>query len=169
MVNENRGQVLANSLVTVVSGQMVSINVGVTTLFETTTEIYRGADIPIGGATRRAFNEINTGIDLELTPWISVADEVTLHIHPDISDADVISKETSTIRTRSIDTDVRVNNGGMIIIGGLLQEKEIVSVYKVPVLHYLPLLRRLFISRNTSTEQTELIVIIQPKIIESNP
>jgi type II secretory pathway component GspD/PulD (secretin) len=169
LVNENRGQVLANPLVTVVSGQTASINVGLTTLFETTTEIYRGADIPIGGATRHAFNEIDTGIDLELTPWISAADEITMHINPNISDADVISKETSTIRTRSIDTDVRVSNGGMIIIGGLLQEKEIVSVDKVPVLHYLPLLGRLFTSRTTSTEQTELIVIIQPKIIESNP
>ena len=166
LVNENRGQVLANPLVSVVSGEMATINVGVETLFETTTEIYRGADVPVGGYTRRAFNSINTGIDLEITPWIGAAGEVTMNIQPSIRDADNISREQSTIRTKSVNTTIRAKDGGMVIIGGLLQEKELVAENKVPVLHHLPLLGKLFTSRNTTSEQTELIIVIQPKIIE---
>ena len=167
LLNESRGQVLANPLVAVLSGETATIDVGIETLFETTTEIYRGVDVPVGGYSRRAFNRINTGIQLELTPWIGAAGEITMIIHPNIRDADVISREQSTIRTRSVNTNIRVKDGGMIIIGGLLQEKEIVSEDKVPVLHHIPLLGSLFTSRRTSSEQTELIIVIQPKIIES--
>ena len=166
LVNENHGRVLSSPLVAVVSGETATINVGVQTLFETTTEIYRGVDVPVGGYTRRAFNTIETGIQLEITPWIGAAGEITMAIKPNIRDADLISREKSTIAERSIDTVIRVKDQGMIIIGGLLQEKELVSEDKIPLLGHLPLLGGLlFTRRNTSSEQTELIVIIQPKII----
>ena len=166
LVNENRGQVLSNPLVSVISGETATINIGIETLFETTTEIYQGTNIPAGGVTRSAFNRINTGIQLEITPWIGAAGEITMAIKPNIRDADFISREESTIAERSIDTVIRVKDRGMVIIGGLLQEKELVSEDKIPLLGHLPLLGRLlFTRRNTSSEQTELIVIIQPKII----
>jgi type II secretory pathway component GspD/PulD (secretin) len=188
LVNERRGQVLANPLVAVINGETAAINVGTQHIFETTTEIYRGVDPPFGddlspnlpngnlprggygggyggGYRRQAFNTIETGIRLEITPWIGAAGDITLKLRPEIRDADLLTREQSTIADRSIDTTVRVNDQGMIVIGGLMQEKEIVSESQVPVLGHIPLLGALFSHRNTTKEQTELIVVIQPKLI----
>ncbi len=165
LINANRGRVLANPLVAVISGEQATIDVSTTTYFETPTEIYRGVDVPVGGYTRRGFNEIKTGIQLEITPWIGAAGEITMAIKPQVSSGD-IAREQSTVSERSVDTVIRVKDQGMIVIGGLLQEKEGVLEDKIPVLHHIPLLGKLlFTNRSTSSEQTELIVIIEPKVI----
>jgi len=86
-------------------------------------------------------------------------------IIPDIRDADRISKEESKISTRSIDTTVRVKDGGMIVIGGLLQKKELTSEERVPVISRIPIMGNLFKDSHKTETQTELIVVIEPKII----
>jgi type II secretory pathway component GspD/PulD (secretin) len=165
LVTENRGEVLANPLVSVVSGEKATVDVGVTTFFETTTEIYRGADVPVGGYTRRGFNTIEAGIKLDITPWIGAAENITMSIRPEVTIPTLISREQSIISERLFDTVIRVKNEGMIVMGGLLQEQESVRENKVPILGSIPLLGGLFTSRDTNSEQTELIVIIQPKIL----
>ena len=69
LVNKNRARVLASPRVAVINGQEATIRVGLENLFETTTEILRGGDIPIGGIARQSFNTIRTGITLRLKPW----------------------------------------------------------------------------------------------------
>jgi type II secretory pathway component GspD/PulD (secretin) len=164
LVNSNRGQVLANPLVSVVSGERAEIKLTTKTHFNITSEIF-GLDVPAGRFARQDFKTIETGITLEITPWIGAAGEITMKILPDVTSADFISREQSSTTTRSVDTTIRVKDQGMIIIGGLLQEKELVVEDKIPLLHHIPLLGKLFTSRNASSEQTELIVIIQPRII----
>ena len=166
LVKENKAQILANPRVAVVNGQKAQIKVGVKHMFETTTEIYKGADVPIGGYTRQAFNTIETGITLDITPWIGASGDITMTIAPDIKEADGISREESKILTRSIDTIVRVKNGGVIVIGGLLQKKELMSEERVPVISRIPIIGNLFKDIRKSETQTELIVIIEPKMIE---
>jgi len=165
LVNENKAQILASPRVAVVNGQQAHIRVGATHMFETTTEIYKGADVPTGGYTRRAFNTVETGITLDITPWIGASGDITMTIIPDIRDADRISKEESKISTRSIDTTVRVKDGGMIVIGGLLQKKELTSEERVPVISRIPIMGNLFKDSHKTETQTELIVVIEPKII----
>ncbi len=166
LVKENKAQILASPRVAVVNGEKAQIRVGVTHMFETTTEIYKGADVPVGGYTRRAFNTIDTGITLEITPWIGASGDITMTIAPNIEDADMISKEESKISTRSIDTIVRVKDGGMIVIGGLLQKKELTSEERVPVISRIPIMGHLFKNSRKTETQTELIVVIEPKIIQ---
>ena len=168
LVSENRARVLAKPRVATTNGLKASINVGWTEYFETTTEIYRGADVPVGGYTRRGFNTLESGITLEITPWVGAAGEITVLIHPDIRDAKQISKEHSTIANRSLDTTVRVKDGETIVIGGLIQRNELTQESKVPVLGNIPVLGHLFKKSNKMHNDTELIIIVKPKIIGSN-
>ena len=130
-----------------------------------TTEIYRGEDVPVGGYTRRGFNTLESGITLEITPWVGAAGEITVLIHPDIKDPKQVSKEHSTITERSLDTTVRVKDGETIVIGGLIQRNETTQESKVPVLGSIPLLGHLFKESHKTHNDTELIIIVKPRII----
>ena len=88
-------------------------------------------------------------------------------IAPTIRDADDVTSEQARIADRSIDTVIRVNDGGMIIIGGLLQEKELTKEDKVPVLGSIPLLGRLFSQSHKVENESELVIVIKPRIIQS--
>jgi len=120
-----------------------------------------------GGYYQRGFNTIDTGITLDLTPWVGNAGEITMTIAPTIRDADEVTSEEARIADRSIDTVIRVKDGGMIIIGGLLQEKELTKEDKVPVLGSIPLMGRLFSKDHKVENESELIIVIKPRIIKS--
>ncbi len=167
LVSESKARVLAKPRVATTNGVKATMNVGWTEYFETTTEIYRGEDVPIGGYTRRGFNTLETGITLEITPWVGAAEEITVLIQPDIKDPKRISKEHSTITQRTLDTTVRVKDGETIVIGGLIQRNETASESKVPVLGSIPLLGNLFKESRKEYTDTELIIVVKPKLIGS--
>jgi type II secretory pathway component GspD/PulD (secretin) len=167
LVSENKARVLAKPRVATTNGVKATMNVGWTEYFETTTEIYRGEDVPVGGYTRRGFNTLETGIMLEITPWVGAAEEITVLIHPDIKEPKIISKEHSTITQRTLDTTVRVKDGETIVIGGLIQRNETASESKVPVLGSIPLLGNLFKESRKEYTDTELIIVVKPKLIDN--
>lgn len=168
LVSRNRARVLASPRVAVLHGEQATIRVGMENLFETVTEVYRGEDVVVGGVTRQSFNSIQTGITLTLRPWIGSAGDITLQIQPQVRDGSNISREASTIVERSVDTQVRVSDGGMVVIGGLLQEREERTESGVPVLSRVPLLGALFRESSTQSHQTELLVLIHPELSESS-
>jgi len=112
-------------------------------------------------------NRIDTGIILDITPWVNNAGEITMTISPKILDADKVTAEESRIADRIIDTVIRVKDGGMIVIGGLLQEKSLTKEDKVPVLGSIPLMGRLFSKTHQVLTESELIIVIKPRIINS--
>jgi len=186
LLAENKARILANPRVAVLSGGEARINVGVQYLFR--TEIYGEPFITTpettkeeegeakrtpyyypgypGGYMRRGFNVIDTGITLDITPWVGNAGEITMEIKPEIRDADRVTAEESRIADRSIQTTIRVKDGGMIVIGGLIQEKELKSENKMPVLGSIPILGRLFTSSHKVSNQSELVIVIMPKLIK---
>ena len=91
--------------------------------------------------------------------------DITVLIHPDIKDPKQVSKERSTITQRTLDTTVRVKDGETIVIGGLIQKNESEQEQKVPVLGSIPLLGNLFKESLKVQSNTELIIIVKPKII----
>ena len=181
LVEQNRGKVLANPSLAVVNGEKASIDVGGKHVFETNNPIYpsiggvvgdpseSGTITTVGGyapSIYRSLYSIETGIRLELTPAIGASGEVTMVIHLAIRDANQISRESSSLDQRLIQTTISVPDQGVVVIGGLLQEKEIQKVSRVPILGRIPLLGSLlFSSKETTVEETELIVIIQPTVI----
>jgi type IV pilus assembly protein PilQ len=184
LLAENKARILSAPRVAVLSGEKAVIDIGVQYLFQTTTSIYGGGYViptqqqPTTGSEQqfpyqpssyqqRSFNTINTGITLDITPWVGNAGEITMMIAPQIRDADRVTAEESRIADRSIDTVIRIPDGGMIIIGGLIQEKELTQKDKVPVLGSIPLMGRLFSSSHKVANQSELIIVIKPKLIRS--
>ena len=120
-----------------------------------------------------------SGISLDVTPQISDDNKVLLHIHPsvtEVSDGDKqidfgngsITLPLARSTVRESDTIVEARSGEMIIIGGLMQEKQKEMESGVPVLSKIPVLGNLFKNRNVGTQKSELVIMLRPIVVTEN-
>ena len=104
---------------------------------------------------------INAGIELEITPTVSEDGTITATVKPVISSiVGWTPQNYPQIRTRELETIVSLKSGNTAVIGGMLHRDEIESLAKVPILGEIPLLGELFKKRSTTTENTEIVVMI---------
>ncbi len=130
--------------------------------------IEQGTELPYqvatsSGATSIAFRKAN--LRLEVTPQITPDGNVILDV--DVN-KDSVGQETRAgfaIDTKHVKTQVLVENGGTVVLGGIFQQVERDSVTKVPLFGDIPVLGHLFKSTARTNDKTELLIFITPKIV----
>ncbi|MBU3005860.1 type II secretion system secretin GspD [Paraglaciecola arctica] len=105
------------------------------------------------------------GIKLKVTPQINEGDAVQLLIEQEVSSVSGATSVDVIINKREIKTSVIVDDGGTIVLGGLIDDAVQESVSKVPLLGDIPLLGHLFKSTSTSVSKRNLMVFIRPTIV----
>ena len=131
--------------------------------------IEQGEEIPYqvatsSGATSIVFRKAN--LKLEVTPQITPEGNVILDV-----DITKDSRGTSAgnagfaINTKHVKTQVLVENGGTVVIGGIFEQLERDDVSKVPLLGDIPYLGYLFKTRTKSSSKTELLIFLTPKVV----
>lgn len=112
------------------------------------------------------FEQIEAKVSLSITPWVGSNGEVTATIKPEFSTpvGKFNPQVPPTISSRVIESTVRLRDGETIILGGLITEVEEVNENKIPVLHKIPLIGRLFRSRKIEKSKQELIIFVTPHI-----
>jgi type IV pilus assembly protein PilQ len=135
--------------------------------------IMQGVEIPYqesasSGATTTQFK--NAVLSLKVTPLITPDNRVVMDI--DVSDDTVGAQVTSatggsvpSIDTRQITTQVLVNDGQTVVLGGILETMRSKTDTKVPFLANIPVLGNLFKSTININNKTELLIFITPKIL----
>lgn len=110
-----------------------------------------------------------TGIRLKFTPRISDEGEITISVEPEVSIVTGTNKEGfPIIASRRASTTVRVRDGETFVLGGLVSEINVKSTTKVPLLGDLPLLGKLFRSENSSSTETEILIMVTPVILDGS-
>ncbi|MCZ8257237.1 MAG: type IV pilus secretin PilQ [Polaromonas sp.] len=130
--------------------------------------IEQGTELPYqqatsSGATSIAFRKAN--LKLEVTPQITPEGNIILQV--DVN-KDSVGRETSNgfaIDTKHIQTQVLVENGGTVVIGGIFEQNDRDNVTKVPFLGDLPGVGNLFKQTTRSATKSELLVFITPKML----
>jgi general secretion pathway protein D len=105
------------------------------------------------------------GIKLQVTPQINEGDAVQLLIQQEVSSVSGATSVDISINKREIRTSVIVDDGGTIVLGGLIDEDVQESESKVPILGDIPYLGQLFRSTSTSTRKRNLMIFLRPTII----
>jgi len=125
-------------------------------------------------------NSVPVGFVMNVTPQISEGDMVVLNVRPSISrkvgyvldptptlaDAHVQS-QIPIIRTREMESVMRIENGNVAIMGGLMEDSLNNTDDTIPGLNRIPLLGNLFSNRNEDSVRTELVVFLKPTVIKS--
>lgn len=141
----------------------------VVTADQTKAIIEQGTELPYqtatsSGATSVEFRKAN--LKLEVTPQITPEGNVIMDV--DVN-KDTVGRATAAgfaIDTKHVQTQVLVDNGGTVVIGGIFEITENNEETKVPFLGDLPAVGRLFRTKSRTSNKRELLVFITPKIIK---
>jgi general secretion pathway protein D len=162
-----RTQVLSAPSLVVMNNQQAQIQVGDNIPISQTTVNTTNSD-----TTLSSVEYVQTGVILDVVPRINPGGLVYMDIQQQVSDADTTStSDTQTnprISTRSVSTQVAVQSGQTVLLGGLIKQDNADSVSAVPYLGKIPGLRWLFGTTSKSKARTELIVLITPRVITSS-
>ncbi|MBA4708046.1 type IV pilus secretin PilQ [Aquitalea aquatica] len=157
METGDKGKVLANPRIMTADRVEASIEQG--------TEIpYQEASS--SGATSVSFKKAN--LSLKVTPQITPDNRVLMEIqiNKDTVSSTLIVNSTPAIDTKVVKTQVMVENGGTVVIGGIYQQTLDNTTNKVPLLGDIPFLGALFRSKVEKNNRTELLVFITPRVVE---
>lgn len=130
--------------------------------------IEQGTELPYqvataSGATSIAFRKAN--LKLEVTPQITPDGNIILDVDVNKDSVGVETRSGFAIDTKHVKTQVLVENGGTVVLGGIFQQTERDSVAKVPLFGDLPVVGNLFKTTGRTSDKTELLIFITPKIV----
>ena len=148
-------------------GKLVS-SPRIVTADQTKALIEQGTEFPYqqatsSGATSVAFRKAN--LKLEVTPQITPEGNIILDLDINKDSRGETTSAGIAIDTKHIKTQVLVENGGTVVIGGIFTLDETDSITKVPVLGDIPYLGNLFKSKSQASTKKEMLVFITPKMI----
>ena len=132
--------------------------------------IEQGVEIPYqqatsSGATSVSFRKAN--LSLKVKPQITPDGKITmtLDINKDTPNTSLSTGSGVAIDTKHVKTEVLVENGGTVVIGGIYTQKTSENTYRIPFFGDLPYIGWLFKNREWIDDKTELLVFITPKIV----
>ena len=120
---------------------------------------------------------VSVGLVMTVTPQVSPHDEIILNVRPTISSIADFRRDPNPnippgipnlvpqIRTREIESILRVGSGETAILGGLMEDRIDYKTGRVPLIGALPLLGEVFTSRDNAVQKTELVIFLRPVVV----
>ena len=140
-----------------------------------------GGEVPIpiaqtvttGGVPSVTIEWKEYGVRLNFLPAVVDTDLINLKISPEVSSLDWANMisfggySIPALRTRKADATVELNSEQSVVLGGLLSTEETKTIKRVPILGHIPIINFFFSRRETTQLETELLIIVSPRIISS--
>ncbi|WP_442953160.1 type IV pilus secretin PilQ [Paucibacter sp. XJ19-41] len=130
--------------------------------------IEQGEELPYqvataSGATSIQFRKAN--LKLEVTPQITPEGNVILNVDVNKDSRGTLTPQGYAINTKHVQTQVLVENGGTVVIGGIFTLDEREDISQVPLLGDVPVLGHLFRNKSRTSSKTELLIFLTPKVV----
>ncbi len=130
--------------------------------------IEQGTELPYqtatsSGATAISFRKAN--LKLEVTPQITPEGSIILDVDVNKDSVGQVTTAGYAIDTKHVQTQVLVENGGTVVIGGIFLQQETSNEQKVPVLGDIPYLGVLFKNNSKQSKRSELLIFLTPKVV----
>ena len=171
---------LSNPRINIMNGQTAILSAGRNTSFISKVESTTTSE---SGAATTTFTvetqSILSGVMFGLVPYISEDGKITLTITPIVSNLIDLDPQTigsgstaiqiklPTVDLREMSTIVKISDGQMVIIGGLIDSKEKIKENKIPILGSIPILEHFFKNVEKTTDKTELVIMLIPKLVNN--
>lgn len=163
--SSGKAKSLAAPSLLVMNNQQAQINVGQQIPIRQTYQVW-GGQVP--GSGMGSVQYLNTGVILDVKPRVNPGGLIYLDIQQEVSNPGPVSgDENPPINQRMIQTQVAVQSGETLMLGGLIRDNKTESESGLPFVNRVPVLNKLFGSSKTNSDRTELIVLITPRVISS--
>ena len=149
---EGNGKIVANPRLLTADQQEAHIEQGQERIFTTTTEGGEGSVV-----TKKAV------LSLTVTPQITPDDRLILDVF--VSKDSFVSPTEENINTLQVKTQVLLDNGETVVIGGIYEQQTSETISKVPLLGDLPVVGNLFKKKGILDSRRELLIFLTPRII----
>lgn len=165
LATDGKLNVLSSPHIMVADNQTAKIQVGdsVPTQTSSTTSL---STITTGTVTSTV-QYLDTGVMLTVTPRINAGGLINLDVTQEVSSAyetDTSAINSPTIRKRSAQTVVTIQNGDTMVLGGLISERNNNGSSGIPFLSEIPILGAVFGKQTRTSEKTELVLLITPRV-----
>jgi general secretion pathway protein D len=169
-------KVLSSPRLTVLNNQTATLKVSEDFVyFKVDQSLTAGNDTDPIMSTTTTPQSVSIGFFMNLTAQVGDDDVVTLNVRPSISSisalkqdpnpALTVANEVPQIRTREIESVMRVKSGDIAVLGGLMEDRQENRSGRVPGLGDVPLLGELFTTRNDASTKSELVIVLRPTVI----
>jgi len=143
-----------------------------------------GEDIPVpsttftplaqGGANFNpltSFDYRSVGVNVELTPQVTLEGDILMELLVETSTLgggiEIAGQNLPSFGSRAVETQLRLRDGESTLLAGLLQESERTSLRGLPYILRIPIIRQLFSSNDTSVQQTDIVMLLTPRIVRT--
>ena len=162
-------RILSQPLISVVNHEESNVMVGSREAYVTQTLSQGGTST----VTSEQIEFVDVGVKLKVVPTIGKDEFIILKIKPEVSSVretitTALGSRVPIVQTSQTETVVKVKNGTMIMLGGLLERTHIDTVSGIPGLSKMPLIGPLFGNHDSEKKLTELVIFITPHLIRGD-
>jgi general secretion pathway protein D len=169
LFSDSRTKIVQNPQVRSLNGQKASIKIGDRVPIATGTSSSAVSGVSLTGLNTTQFQYIDVGVNVDVTPQIHADGDVTLKIVLDVSSVtsyqDIGGISEPVIGQRKVEHEIRLKDGEVSLLGGILQQQDTQSLSGIPGLSQIPILKYLFSQKKTEVTDTEIVFALIPHII----
>ncbi len=172
--------VLSSPRISTINNQKAVLKVGRDEQYVTGFESNSSSTTTTGGTVTNQptpiYSTFFSGISLDVTPQIDDEDNITLHVHPLVSEVTEVEKKTinnltlpfASNKISETDSVVKVRDGQIVVIGGLMTDSYIDNRSKVPTVGDVPGAGALFRKGGQASSKRELVIMIKPTVVHGD-
>lgn len=162
---DNDSDLISSPSIVSMSGEEAKIHIGDTIPYLVRTiEYVDGNPVEI-----ETIEYLNTGVELRITPTVNDDGKILLDLFIKVSEPEKYVDGTRTLygeKTREANSRLIISDGNTLTIGGLVANKDTVTVNKMPFLSDLPFIGKLFTTENKTSDKRELVIFITAEVVE---
>ena len=171
VMSDSATRVMQSPEVRASDGQKVSLKIGTRVPYATGSFQPGVGTVGVSPLVSTQFQFIDTGVNVEITPHVHGTSEVTLHVSVDISAVSATINlgglNQPEIAQNKIEAELRLRDGAVSLLGGLLQTSDTTNINGIPGLVNMPLGKYLFGTTSKDKSRSELVIAMIPHIVRA--
>ncbi len=171
LFSDSTTKLIQNPQIRAVDGQKASLKIGDRVPVATGSFQPGIGGVGINPLVNTQFQYLDVGVNIDITPKVHAGREVTLKVSMDISSvtgqSNIGGISQPVIGQRKIEHEIRLKEGEVNIMGGILEDQDIRSLSGIPGLAQIPILKYLFAQSNVEHKENEIVFALIPHVIRA--
>ncbi len=171
LFTDSTSKILQNPMIRALDGQKASLKIGDRVPVATGSFQPGIGGVGINPLVNTQFQYLDVGVNIDITPKVHANREITLKLMLDISAVtsrvNIGGIDQPVIGQRKIEHEIRLKEGEVNLMGGILEEADVKSMRGIPGLGQIPFLKYFFATEHTEKAENEMLFALVPRIVRS--